>query len=633
MARTRTVFTIAIIALLMCAWLVQPQPPTAQASTSALNIVYPADGARLPFLKRSFIFGSARPGSKVSVNGMQAFIAASGGWIAFVPLSPGTFRLRVVASAAGDRVFAERVISVASPPRTTPATPARVDASMAAPWQDVVVRQLDTVRLLVKASVGAHVTASFGTAGTTVRLSATDVSRLSPSESKRVLGGAFAREVTIGGLYRGELRVPATARGLLSLRYNVVAADGSTARAVAKGRIDVVPLGWHRVGYIVPGDHQKDIDARPFGVVESEPRGDWLFTSPANTIFEVIGAAGDYYRVALSSDQDGWILKHSLRLLPPGTQRPRANVRDVELFDQGRWGIVAVRMTDKLPFWVEELPDRPGLRVHLYGVSALADFGRAGEAGSNIAAIRSVRESDGTAAIDVQLRQRVMWGYRAQWNGDDLELAIKRPPLLVPSPSPVLSGLVIVIDPGHSPDAGAIGPLGTEERDVNLAIAKRLAIHLEDLGARAILTRTANVPVGLYDRTAFAAQQNADILISVHNNALPDGSDPFAHHGFSVYYFRPQSLGLARAIHSAYLKRLQLPDDGLYKDELALTRATEEPAVLTETAFIMWPPEEMDLRSPTFQDNAARTIAEGVSEWVATARSEEIRLQSTLDRS
>jgi len=214
----------------------------------------------------------------------------------------------------------------------------------------------------------------------------------------------------------------------------------------------------------------------------------------------------------------------------------------------------------------------------------------------------------------------VLWGYRADWNGDDLVIAIKKPPSLAAPPESALTGLVIVIDPGHSPDVGATGPLGTQERDVNLAISKQLATRLDALGARAVLTRTANVPVGLYDRPAFAAQQSADILISVHNNALPDGTDPFTHHGYAVYYFRRQSLGLATAIHQAYARSLNIPDEGLYQDELALTRATEEPAVLTESAFIMWPPEESDLRDPVFRDQCAQAIADGVNAWVASTR-------------
>jgi len=631
LSRVSLVFAVACIAAVGL-WSVMQHRPTIAQAAGSITIVYPSEDARLPFLKRTFIFGSAQPGSKVTVNGTRALTAGSGGWIAFVPLTPGTFRFRVLARSGGKTDTAERVVHVASAPRTTPSTPAKVDLTVApAPHVDMVVRPRDNVQLLVKASVGARVSASLigASAGTSapVRLRATKLSDMSPSESTQVLHGAFASEVNIAGLYSGGLRIPPSARGVLRVRYTVQASDGSTAHADGKGKIEVAPPGWHRVGSIVPGDHDKDIDARPFGVVESEPHGDWIFSSPANTLFDVTGSAGDYYRVALSSDHVGWIAKHSLLLLPPDTPRSVVSLRDVELRDEGRWGFVTIRLTARAPFWVEELLQGPSLRIHIYGVGASEGISREGAADSNVAAVRWTRKADGTAAVDVALRQHTLWGYRAEWNGDDLELAIKRPPVLSPPPAPALQGLGIVIDPGHSPDVGATGPLGTRERDINLAIAKRLAARLEDLGARVVLTRAKNVPVGLYDRPALAARENADILISVHNNALPDGTDPFTHHGFSVYYLRPQSLGLATAIHGAYRRNLSIPDEGLYKDELALTRATEEPAVLTESAFMMWPPEENLLRDSAFQDKVARTIADGVNDWVSAQRTTETRME------
>src|ERR1700694_4449938 len=87
----------------------------AQASTSSVQIVYPGDGNKLPYLTRSFVFGSAAPGSRVSVNGSPALVAPSGGWIAFVPFSPGVFHLRVVARRFGESRCAEQVGYLGAP--------------------------------------------------------------------------------------------------------------------------------------------------------------------------------------------------------------------------------------------------------------------------------------------------------------------------------------------------------------------------------------------------------------------------------------------------------------------------------------------------------------------------------------
>ncbi len=609
-----------IAVLLALGGLSQRPLVVASASTVPLDIVYPGEGDKLPYVRKSFIFGSTAPGSTVAVNGVSALVAPSGGWIAYVPFLSGEFHLHVVARSGGATASVDRVVSVAAPPVTLPASPARVDAAVSpSPAENMTLNIGDTVDLFIKASTGAHVTASLDGGITRVPMVETRSPSLSPTEKERILGDVMAGGELVGGVYQGELRIPA-APGTLSVQYTVTAADGSVATAAARGIITVSPPGSFKVGHIVLADRTKDIDARPYGIVESEPDGGWLFYPPERTPFEVTGSVGDYYRVALGTSQQGWIDKRSIELDAPGTPRPRTTVQGVIIQDDARAGAIIVHLSGRVPYWVSESVDPPGLRIRLFGAASGGDFVRYGADRGNVAEVRWDQLGGGVATLEIKLRQRTMWGYHMQWDGNDLKLVVKKPPRFGAAPASALSGLLVAIDPGHSPDSGSIGPLGTQERDVNLAIAKRLATHLEGLGARTVLTRTANVPVGLYDRTDLAARVGADILISVHNNALPDGVDPFTHHGFSVYYYQPQSLGLARAIHNAYRRDTQLPDYGLYYDNLALTRPTEEPAVLTESAFIMWPPEEMDLRSPAFQDKLAATIADGMERWAEAMR-------------
>ncbi|MBV8667748.1 MAG: N-acetylmuramoyl-L-alanine amidase [Candidatus Eremiobacteraeota bacterium] len=597
----------------------------ATRSASSITIVYPSDGASFPYLRESFVYGSAPAGSTVTVNGTAALVAASGGWIAYIPLSPGPLHLHVRATLGGVSSVSDESITISEPPRSLPATPARVDPSVApAPQGDLMLNPGDTVHLFVKANPGAHVSASLSGHTETISLVETKEPALNPSQKDRVLGDVSAGTDEVGGLYQADIRIPTSASGELSAVYSVTAADGSHASETAKGKIWIEPTGWYRTGYIVLESRQKDIDARPFGIVQSQPDGGWLFFPPEHTPFEITGSNGDYYRVALGSAEEGWIAKKSLALAPQGTPRPRTSVEGVIVLDGTRTSSVTIHLNARVPFWVSESTDPPSLQVRLFGASASTEFIRYGGDRSNVAEVRWDQPSGGTVTIGIKLRQKTLWGYHAQWAKNDLQLTIKKPPAFSPSPASALEGLLVVIDPGHSPDSGSIGPLGTQERDVNLSIAKRLAVHLQSFGARTALTRTANVPVGLYDRTDLATRLDADVLVSVHNNALPDGVDPFTHHGFSVYYYQPQSLELARAIHSAYARDTSLPDYGLYYDNLALVRPTEEPAVLTESAFIMWPPEEMELRSPAFQDRLGATIADGIDRWANSMRAREL---------
>ncbi len=94
--------------------------------------------------------------------------------------------------------------------------------------------------------------------------------------------------------------------------------------------------------------------------------------------------------------------------------------------------------------------------------------------------------------------------------------------------------LVIVIDPGHGGrDPGAVGVLGTKEKNVTLSIAKQLADLLNrEPHTRAVLTRKGNYFVPLRDRLKLARKGNADVFIAIHAdsyfNTVANGASVYA---------------------------------------------------------------------------------------------------------
>ena len=98
-----------------------------------------------------------------------------------------------------------------------------------------------------------------------------------------------------------------------------------------------------------------------------------------------------------------------------------------------------------------------------------------------------------------------------------------------PVPAPVqpkdpqpLKGKVIVIDPGHAkiqpggwPDPGAVGPTGLQEKDVVLAIGRKVVEKLMAKGANVFITRTGNTTLTLAGRAQIANSNNADTCLSV----------------------------------------------------------------------------------------------------------------------
>ena len=101
-------------------------------------------------------------------------------------------------------------------------------------------------------------------------------------------------------------------------------------------------------------------------------------------------------------------------------------------------------------------------------------------------------------------------------------------------PLPVAGIGKIVLDPGHGgKDPGAIGVGGIAEKDIVLAVAKKLERKLkQEMGVEVVLTRRDDRFIALEDRTAIANAQGGDLFVSLHMNASPTGEAK----GLETYY-------------------------------------------------------------------------------------------------
>jgi N-acetylmuramoyl-L-alanine amidase len=130
------------------------------------------------------------------------------------------------------------------------------------------------------------------------------------------------------------------------------------------------------------------------------------------------------------------------------------------------------------------------------------------------------------------------------------------------------------------------------------------------------MTRTTDSAVDLWPRVALAESSGAELLVSIHNNALPDGINPFTNHGTSVFYNQPRSAPLASAIQRTLVRRLGLPDLGISRADFAIVRATWMPSVLVEGMFIIMPEQEATLRSPAGARRYAQGVYEGIRDFL-----------------
>lgn len=203
---------------------------------------------------------------------------------------------------------------------------------------------------------------------------------------------------------------------------------------------------------------------------------------------------------------------------------------------------------------------------------------------------------------------------------------------------------VVVIDPGHGgDDAGARSDIGLVEKDLTLALAKKIETALTtETGARVLLDRNADVHEGEADRTSFANQAHADLFLSLHANRSPAA----ATRGFRVYYHdtsnsEAASAGPAlpwasaqraveeRSARFAELLRESLagkvtvlPDRGIRRVPMTVLEGSTCPSVLLEVGFLSNHYEALALSTDAVQDAIAASVVEAIEKMDASLGTE-----------
>ena len=184
---------------------------------------------------------------------------------------------------------------------------------------------------------------------------------------------------------------------------------------------------------------------------------------------------------------------------------------------------------------------------------------------------------------------------------------------LLPIREGVLSGLTVVVDPGHGgSDPGAIGYQGTFEKDVNLAIGLYLGEFLHEAGAKVVYTRDKDEYVSIFRRPEIAREARADLFISIHSNSHIERGR--ARGTETLYRAKdPVSERLARIVQDEVVKAITLVDRRIWgRDDLAVFNGSDIPAIMVEVGFLDHPDEEVLLRAPGFQKVAAQGIYNGI---------------------
>lgn len=222
--------------------------------------------------------------------------------------------------------------------------------------------------------------------------------------------------------------------------------------------------------------------------------------------------------------------------------------------------------------------------------------------------------------------------------------------------------MTIALDPGHGgEDPGATGATGVHEKDIVLAVAKRLKAKLEELpNTRVMLTRDADFFVPLGQRVEKARKVQADLFVSIHADAFVQpsargssvfvlsekgasssaarwlandqnkadliGGANFASHDkeiasvlfdLSTTAQINDSLKLGKAVLSEIGGINRLHKGSVEQAGFAVLKAPDIPSILVETAFISNPEEEAKLKDDAYQNQLADAITKGIKRYFA----------------
>jgi len=169
----------------------------------------------------------------------------------------------------------------------------------------------------------------------------------------------------------------------------------------------------------------------------------------------------------------------------------------------------------------------------------------------------------------------------------------------------------VVIDAGHGgKDPGATSE-GVHEAMLNLRVAQRLLLLLEEEGVPVVMTRAGDEFLPLRERAAVANAEVNAALVSIHFNSSANR----AAQGLETFYYRPASRGLADAIQCRMVLELKTVDRGVKKRSFTVLTATAGPAVLIEGGFLSNAIERARCASTLYQKAMARAIFDGLMEW------------------
>ncbi len=573
-------------------------PAQAQENLS-LQLVYPEKDAKIEAYSTFFV-GNTNPEAKLKINNERVHVYPNGGFVHVVDLNPGTNIVNVIATLGSSSKKISTTIYTPKYETTLPELPLKIDINSVNPKENIIYKPGDIIQVSFKGSTANKAYFSIGNKRKNIPMVEQPPKYI---KRKPIYGSStLSSFAPVKGIYKGTYRIktkdkfsnePLIVR-LVSDRNKV---DYKTPAKISTISSDAPPT----VAKVTTD----------YATVRTYPGKSRLTPLPEGTFITLTGKSGDVYRFEMGDSMNGWISGEDITVLPAGTPVLESSIDIMDIISKENSIYIKIPLSQRLPVIVDQ-PSANIMELKIFGVKANIDLFSYENKDEFLKEVKWSQETKNTVKISIEADSRQFWGYKYYYESDDtLVLEIRKPPVI--DPEKPLRGITICLDPGHGGEEdGAVGPTGIPEKEVNLQIALKLEQALKEKGANIVMTRNSDEEADLYDRVKFAAGEDSVILLSIHNNSLPDGRNPYEDHGTSTYYYHSQSLPLAKTLHKALLEDLGFKDFGIFWSSFVLTRPNEMLSVLLEIGFMINPEEYNLIIESEFQDKIVKSVTRGL---------------------
>ncbi|TMI95513.1 MAG: N-acetylmuramoyl-L-alanine amidase [Bacteroidetes bacterium] len=329
-------------------------------------------------------------------------------------------------------------------------------------------------------------------------------------------------------------------------------------------------------------------------------------------VMKVIDTVKNLYKVQLSAMHYAFIEKTYTQPFPDtmlstalceswhvkGGSEPGSNLVDS----------VSFSLSGRVPYksWMEIDPSR--IKIELYNVQSNINWITQLSSAKAVKNVWYEQTESDVLQITIELMKQQHYGYSIGYNGNTLQLKIRRLPAGIQK-------MTIAIDAGHGgTNLGASGvSSGILEKNYTLLFAKELQKILKKQKIKVLMVRETDTTIENKDRVLWAKQNNPDIFISFHLNS--SGRDSVR--GVSTYY---KHIGF-RSFSQSILKRLleikDLKEFGnVGSFNFQPIQPTDYPSCLVEIAFLSNKEDEKMILDPKFRTKVANQVFLGIKDWI-----------------